>query len=612
MEGEMTVLRPCGIGQLLLLLSILVAAEMRGQESFAATHGETGQLTLQKTAQSRDYQGREVEGEERRVGPGDSLWRVLVKERGLSEKRFPQYLIIIRELNPQIKKLDLLRVGDSLFIPSRPDELLTGQPAPATKEAERPHLARGTTQEYRVKANEHLYQILREQLKISNERDLALHYALVKDLNPERKNWDVLERGDIIRLPVLGPPAEVSLTEQKTAAEVKTAETTKPATEKKSDAPASATRSEPEDPPRAPIIFSSGYARQLRARDNIALLGQIAEALGNEVQQIGEEVVPVKDGTVRIDRTSYPVFNNPKLQQKIILDPNDKIPASLKAKLADSNMYTAVFTIARTASLQDSVSQLLSRLGYQSLALDRPAVIQEGGIAFEARGNWIVLAPEESSKAQEVFVVTLTAHPSDIPEYLRKALSVSGLHLKDVLLPNSAPPSPVSSVSESKEGKPVIKTWPREKEEFIDALLSAFGVSARLSETLSVELHEGLRLDIRCDRFFERDGNRSALFFRGVEPGVKKALQEKEKTNVIELDLSKLERKEIMDRLSSGLGERAAYQEHRFPASASKDRLNIAAWGFLLSKRGLFVTDREIPQSLYRFFFEKGLEIVYF
>jgi hypothetical protein len=40
--------------------------------------------------------------------------------------------------------------------------------------------------------------------------------------------------------------------------------------------------------------------------------------------------------------------------------------------------------------------------------------------------------------------------------------------------------------------------------------------------------------------------------------------------------------------------------------------LNISAWGFLLANRGLFVTDREIPQSLHRFFFEKGLEIVYF
>jgi hypothetical protein len=73
-----------------------------------------------------------------------------------------------------------------------------------------------------------------------------------------------------------------------------------------------------------------------------------------------------------------------------------------------------------------------------------------------------------------------------------------------------------------------------------------------------------------------------------------------------------VENKEIMARLLNELGEQAAYREHRFSASASKDRLNITAWGFLLAKRGMFVTDREIPESLHRFFFEKGLEIVYF
>jgi len=73
-----------------------------------------------------------------------------------------------------------------------------------------------------------------------------------------------------------------------------------------------------------------------------------------------------------------------------------------------------------------------------------------------------------------------------------------------------------------------------------------------------------------------------------------------------------LEKKENKVRLLTELGEQAAYREHRFAASASKDRLNITAWGFLLAKRGMFVTDREIPESLHRFFFEKGLEIVYF
>jgi hypothetical protein len=692
MEGEVKVPRS---GRILLpgLLSLclMVATEALAQQASSGPRpGEAGEITLQKNAQSRDYQGREVEGEERLIAPGDSLWRILVKEKGVSEKRFTQHLVIIRGLNPQVKNLEVLRVGDNLFIPLRPEELLGLPPAPARSESAR--APRGAIKEYRVKYGEHLYRILREQLRITSDREVEQYYALVKDLNPERKNWDVLVEGEVIRLPALeapadvagvqqkksaeakpaagpqqaveatprveekkspekfSPPADVAGVEQKKSAEVKAADVPPPAVkaesrveEKKSPekpgtpadaalveekkppetkaaaavpapaAPEPAPRAETKKLPDRPVPADVGlnYARQLPTRENLALLGQIVEALGNEIQRAGEETVPIKNGTIRIDRTSYPIINNPKLHQRIILDLNDKIPVSLKEKLTDRSAYTPVFTVAGAASLQDSVSQLLSQLGYQSLPADRPVVIQEGGIAFEARGNWIALAPEVSNKPQEVFVITLTSNPGDVPAYLRQELARKGLHLKDIVLPNASGLSPVSAI-DSKELAPVIKKWPRDKREFVDAILFAFGVPFGVSETLSVELHDGLRMDVRCDRVFERAGQRSALFFQRMEPEIKKILQEKEKTRVIELDLSSLEQKEIVTRLSSELGQRAAYREHRFSASANNDRLNIAAWGFLLPKQGMFVTDREIPPSLHRFFFEKGLEIVYF
>jgi hypothetical protein len=612
MEGEIMVAPFRRLGHL-LLLSVLWAAEISAQNSSGGRpQSETGHLTLQKTAQSREYQGREVEGEERRVAPGDSLWRLLVKEKGLAEKHFPQYLLMIRQLNPQVKNLDLLRVGDNLFIPSRPEDLLGAPAAAAKKEAEPAPIARGTTKEYRVEPGESLYQILREQLKISGQRELALHYALVRDLNPERKNWDLLKGGELIQLPEVGPSAEATLAAPTQVAAVKTTEPAKPAGEKDLELAAKREGITGQDRPGTPSVVGLDYPRQLRARENITLMGEIAEALGNEVQRLGEELVPIKDGTVRIDRTSYPIVNNSKLQQKIILDPNEKISISLRAKLTESSIYTPVFSLTRTVSLQDSVAQLLSRLGYQFLAGDRPVVVQDSGVTFEARGNWIVLAPEESNKPQEVFVITLTNNPAEVPEYLRKILSLRGLHLKDILLPNAADRVSVASNTEPNETELLATKWPREKREFVNALLLAFGVSSRISETLSVELYEGLRIDMRCDRVFERDGRRTAVFFQRLEPEVKKALQEKGEIDVIELDLPTLEHKEIMDRLSSELGEPAAYQEHRFSASASNGRLNIAAWGFLLEKRGLFVTDREIPPFLHRFFFEKGLEIVYF
>lgn len=616
MESEVNRAPSRSVARILLLLSVLWAGEISAQDSSGGrAQTETGHLTFQKTAQLREYQGREVEGEERRVAPGDSLWRMLVKEKGLAEKHFAQYLMMIRELNPQVKNLDLLRVGDNVFIPLRPDELLARPPLTAKKEVEPAPIApiaRGTTKEYRVRPGESLYQILREQLKISSQRELALHYALVRDLNPERKNWDLLKGDELIQLPEIGGSAETTLAPPTQAAAVKTTEPAKPAGEKDFEGATKREGITGHDKPLPPSVVGLDYPRQLRARENIALLGEIAEVLGNEVQRLGEELVPIKDGTVRIDRTSYPIVNNSQLQQKIILDPNEKIPASLRAKLTESAIYTPVFSLTTTVSLQDSAAQLLSRLGYQFLPADRPVVVQDSGVTFEARGNWIALAPEESNKPQEVFVITLTNNPADIPEYLRKTLSLRGLHLKDILLPNAADPVSATSNTEPNETELRATKWPREKRQFVNALLLAFGVSSRISETLSVELQEGLRIDVRCDRVLERDGRRTAVFFQRVDPEIKKALQDKEAINVIELDLSTLEHKEIMDRLSSELGEPVAYREHRFSASASKDRLNIAAWGFLLEKRGLFITDREIPQPLYQFFFEKGLEIVYF
>jgi hypothetical protein len=363
--------------------------------------------------------------------------------------------------------------------------------------------------------------------------------------------------------------------------------------------------------PHTPSPLGLDYARHLPAREHVALAAQVVEVLGNEMRQEGQESLHLKEGTVRVDRASYPVVYNPVLHQRVILDPDDKIPASLKTKLTDPIAHTAVLPVSRTTSLQESVGDLLSRLGYQSLPAGKPVIIQEGGVAIEAKGNWMVLAPEESRKAQEIIVIALTDNPQDIPDYLRNELSARGLLLKDILLPQASRESPVRE--NSKAVATSVKQWPRDKRELIDAILFAFGVPFGVAESVSVELADGLRVDLRYDRIFERNNQRIGIFFQPLEAETKRLLQEQQqKTKLIEFDLSALEPKAIMTRLLNELGEQTTYREHRFSASASKDRLNINAWGFLLGRRGMFVTDREIPQSLHRFFFEKGLEIVYF
>src|ERR687895_1938595 len=118
---------PLNLGFLPIALSAAVlAADVSGQERFDKIES---QMTLRKSAEARDYKGRPVQGENRRIAPGDSLWRILIQEKGLAEKKFNQYVIIIQNLNPQMKSASVLRVGDTVFIPMQPDEVLV---APST------------------------------------------------------------------------------------------------------------------------------------------------------------------------------------------------------------------------------------------------------------------------------------------------------------------------------------------------------------------------------------------------------------------------------------------------------------------------------------------------
>jgi hypothetical protein len=226
----------------------------------------------------------------------------------------------------------------------------------------------------------------------------------------------------------------------------------------------------------------------------------------------------------------------------------------------------------------------------------------------------MALAPEINNKPQDVLVINVTNHSGDIPNYLRAELARQGLTLRDVALSgNGVAPGPDKSDSDPNRAPQIIE-WPTDKQALVDTLLTTFGVSFRAAETLSVELREGLRVDIRADRLFDVNGKRTALFFQRADSEIRKALEQRQNIAVAELDLASLSSRELIGRLLGVLGEPTVYGEHRFPAAqnSNRDRLALRAWGFKLTKKEMFVTDRQIPSPLHRFFFEKGLKIVYF
>lgn len=626
-----------------LLCGLFVVGQVQAQETVSPpTRAATAEIKLRKSVVVRQFQGREISGEERQIGRGDSLWRILIEEKGLADRKFHSYLVVIRGLNPQVKNLDVLRAGDKIFIPLNlgdEDENLPGSKT-AAAEAVRP--GSGRTVDYQVRAGEHLYRILRDRYKSADERKLAQYYSLVQDLNPERKNWDILVEGEIIRLPA-DQNSQIA-----TASEIKSP----PAPKLPAPAPEVATESAPKPKiaPAKPEVSASGGGKSqpaagLRppgpvsvgeptsgakvaparpldieqtmrsaARHNIHLLVRVAEATGSEVQSSGEEVIQLPDGDIRLDKSVFPVIYNASIGQRVVVDPDGKIPASLKAKFNDPRVGTVVLPMSNGLSVADAGRQLLSAIGYLPLPDDRPVVVQEAGITFEAKGNWMALAPVVSNKAQEVLVINLTEHPNEIPLYLTTALAKQGLSFRDVVLARQASSmKPARPQSLMRNFGPA-KELPKDKSEIVDALLLSFRIPFGVAENVSVELRDGLRMETKLDRLFELEGRRTAILFRRIDPLVRQALQDRHATKVAELDIQSLSSREVISGLLSLLGDHAVYSEHRFAAVEGpiQDRLTLKAWGFNLKQKQIFLTDRQIPSAFQRFFFEKGLDIVYF
>jgi hypothetical protein len=455
-----------------------------------------------------------------------------------------------------------------------------------------------------VKPGEHLYQILREQLRLTEERKLAQYYALVRDLNPERKNWDTLLGGEIIRLPAeRAEQTQVGETGRKTALS-RAAESF------------SAVQSTPKgEEKKSSTVYDVHQSLLFPAKENLSLFSRLAEAIGIEMRQSGEEVVDLADGTVRLARGSYPVAYDSAFNQRMVIDPDSKISPSLAGKLSDPLVGMPVLSFGDGETMRDAIGKLLAGLGYQTLPVDQSIVIQEEGVSFEAKGDWIVFAPEVSNKTQEMYVVNLTEKSNQTPTYLKSELAKKGLHLREVALK----PDDLTDLRNAENNQSVMasgqtKSWPRDKQELVDALLLLYGVSFGVAEKLPVELGKGLEIDVGVDRLFELSGQRTTLFFSDGNPELRKLLQEKYAITPVVLDLALMSTREIITRMLTLLGDPTVYREHRFSAGgdALRDRINIRAWGFQPIKKAIFITDRPIPPTLQRFFFEKGLDIVYF
>ncbi len=554
-----------------LVFSVALGLEAYAQQEMPVDLGEgTAQLRLRKTVKTRELQGRSVEGEERKIVPGDTLWQILIEEQGLPGKNFQRYLLLIGSLNPQLQNPDVLRVGDVLFIPIRPDEYL-GIQMPT---------GGGDPKVYRVKQGDHLFSILRDHKGLRGREAIRSAYAQVRRLNPGKRNWDLLYVGENILLPSLqkGAPPTVALS--------------------------------------PPIGFVGlDYGLKLPVSENMDLLAQVASAVGNEMNRAGEESLEVKEGTVHIDRSLFPVIQNSKLGKRVVLNMEDRISPSLQEELQSENPEVRVVSVDKESSLHEAADTLISQMGFQKLPKNRPVVVQDEGVGVQVKGEWMFTNKTGPDGGQEMWIISLSDVSNKTPEYLREYLSGRGMKLKEIVVSKTPLAETTPSIPKKEMVKPKpIEVWPTQKDVLIDTILSTYDIDFDTAHRLNVSLRKGMRLNTTVDRWFTMGKKKFGVFFGKVSPELKQALSEKEKVKVVELDIDTLSSREILSTLLVAIGKGTTYQKHRFPTAdfGPKDKLVLSVPGFFLPTRSTLVTDQTIPQDLHRFFHDKGIRVVYF
>lgn len=165
-----------------LLMSMLSSMAFYAQTIPAKE--DTAQLKFSKTAvpqkKSQTYTVQE----------GEVLSTIIRKIAGVTEKDVPRYYKLVKELNPDIPDINRLYAGQKILLP--------GKIIAVTKEKTLSPKFAGS-QKYAVQKGDNLIQIVHRELHITTGTQKTL--LLIKSMNPNLKNANIIYPGQIILLP---------------------------------------------------------------------------------------------------------------------------------------------------------------------------------------------------------------------------------------------------------------------------------------------------------------------------------------------------------------------------------------------------------------------------
>lgn len=582
-------------GAMMLALLILLAA---GPAAPAASREDSAHLIFQKTAGQRETRIHIVQ-------KGEWIAGIFRSQRGDE----PVPYALIRQLNPGIRDLNRVRVGQRIVLPLR---ATTDPAAPAAPLPERK--AESTTT-YRIQEGDSLSRILLEEFQV-DPADVLKAYRLIRRLNPELGDLNHLQRGSNLKL-----PRELI---RRTAQEARPAQPTPPKplqTPPPESAPASIPQSRQEAPsPPAPVQASPGGTKPqpgelletvvltlekppgeavLKTSSIEPLLSIIRPVIGRmkgTVTAAGNYFIPLKDASqITLDCSLLPVVELDD-GSLILLDFANRLSEGIKGAIRQSWPQASVVAagelpdqfLALQAIIGHSRNYTMTRTGRALTLSEKPEV--------QAFPDWIIAAKREVGGVlfrQGLFLLEGDEKPLSDPA--RRLLENGGLSVTEVADARvvMSPPASVTA------GTAVSDLRGLKGLALAEALLKHLGETAvpNAEVVLFDQARDGFNLAVTADLLL-RKGEKRILFLKKKLPEQFVRILKEGGTEVIVVAETDAGRP-LLETVLRGIGAPVSlgYYSYRFPDAAGKPRLAVSFSALRTTAGGepLFLVDFDPP-----------------
>jgi hypothetical protein len=390
-----------------------------GPASAQVEEEQTYDITLTKTAEVDkdiyEVDEKKVLTETFTIQKGDWIWKVL-RERGLLKRRnFAELLAVLKKLNTSLENLDLVHPGDKVIIPLKIaplSETVTGEREAPGEVTPITDLKDLDLEQYTVKPADSVIKVVTGKYDIPEEQLHREYLDLVRKLNPHIKDLDVIEPGQVIRLPIYTPQI----------------------VRKRIEAP----------PPPEPEHVKEDEGVRRRMTDLATALGLIFSEMGEEWIQTGTHFIPLKSGgQIDLQAASFPILNL-RNGLRIIVDLNNRLPQRMTELIGSSWHNYRVVHVSGRDDLKTAFDRLVRACNYPRVFERGETLEMEGDMGFRIMGDWIIaLGDATAGRRISVAVVNINLSGSSqpvCPTVLRSYLAQVGVKVIDFPLPESGGP----------------------------------------------------------------------------------------------------------------------------------------------------------------------------